>query len=69
MASSKEYLDFVMDQLSSLNGISYKSMMGLLSRKDELSVRKHYVILIYLQFSSIMGLEKERGSEENEGRF
>ena len=28
MASSKEYLDFVMDQLSSLNGISYKSMMG-----------------------------------------
>ena len=28
MASSKEYLDFVMDQLSSLDGISYKSMMG-----------------------------------------
>ena len=28
MASSKEYLEFVLDQLSSLDGISYKSMMG-----------------------------------------
>lgn len=28
MASSNSYLDFILDQLSSLNGISYKSMMG-----------------------------------------
>ena len=28
MASSKEYLDFIMDQLSSLSGVSYKAMMG-----------------------------------------
>ena len=28
MASSKEYLDFIMDQLSSLNNVSYKAMMG-----------------------------------------
>ena len=35
-----------------------------------ISRRKLYFAgLIYLQFSSIMGLEKERGLEENEGRF
>ena len=28
MASSKEYLEFVLDQLSSLDDISYKPMMG-----------------------------------------
>ena len=28
MASSKEYLDFILDQLSSLNGISHRAMMG-----------------------------------------
>ena len=28
MASSKEYLDFIMDQLSSLDGVSYRAMMG-----------------------------------------
>ena len=28
MASSKEYLDFVSDQLSLLNGITYRAMMG-----------------------------------------
>ena len=28
MASSREYLDFVLDQLSALDGISYKKMMG-----------------------------------------
>jgi TfoX/Sxy family transcriptional regulator of competence genes len=28
MASSKEYLDYVLDQLSLLDGISYKAMMG-----------------------------------------
>jgi len=28
MASSKEYLEFVLEQLSDLNEISYKSMMG-----------------------------------------
>ena len=28
MASSKEYLDFVLDQLSSLDDISYRTMMG-----------------------------------------
>ncbi len=28
MASSKEYLDFVLEQLSELDGISYKAMMG-----------------------------------------
>ncbi len=28
MASSKEYLDYVLDQLSLLDGISYKVMMG-----------------------------------------
>ena len=28
MASSKEYLDFVLDQLSSLDDISFKAMMG-----------------------------------------
>ena len=28
MASSKEYLDYVLDQLSLLNGISYRAMMG-----------------------------------------
>ena len=28
MASSKEYLDFVLDQLSGLEDISYRAMMG-----------------------------------------
>ena len=28
MASSKEYLDFILDQLSSLSAVSYKAMMG-----------------------------------------
>ena len=28
MASSKEYLNFIMDQLSGLEGISYRAMMG-----------------------------------------
>ena len=28
MASSREYLEFVLDQLSSLSGVSYKMMMG-----------------------------------------
>ena len=28
MASSKEYLNFILDQLSGLNGISHRAMMG-----------------------------------------
>ncbi len=28
MASSKEYLDFILEQLSDLNDISYRAMMG-----------------------------------------
>lgn len=28
MASSRSYLEFILDQLSSLSGISYKAMMG-----------------------------------------
>lgn len=28
MASSKEYLDFIMEQLSGLEGITYRAMMG-----------------------------------------
>lgn len=28
MASSKDYLEYVLDQLSSLNDISYRAMMG-----------------------------------------
>jgi TfoX/Sxy family transcriptional regulator of competence genes len=28
MASSKEYLDFVLEQLSALDGISHRAMMG-----------------------------------------
>lgn len=28
MASSKEYLDFILDQLSGSDGISYRAMMG-----------------------------------------
>ena len=28
MASSKEYLDFILEQLSELDGITYKPMMG-----------------------------------------
>ena len=28
MASSKEYLDYILDQLASLDDISYKTMMG-----------------------------------------
>lgn len=28
MASSKDYLDFIMDQLSGLDGVSYRAMMG-----------------------------------------
>ncbi len=28
MASSKEYLEFILDQLSELEGISYRPMMG-----------------------------------------
>lgn len=28
MASSKEYLDFILDQLSGLDDISYRAMMG-----------------------------------------
>ena len=28
MASSKEYLDFILEQLSALDGVSYRPMMG-----------------------------------------
>ncbi len=28
MASSKEYLDFILEQLSELDGMSYRTMMG-----------------------------------------
>ena len=28
MASSKEYLDFILEQLSDLSGVSYRAMMG-----------------------------------------
>ena len=28
MASSKEYLDFILEQLTGLEGISYRAMMG-----------------------------------------
>ena len=28
MASSKDYLEFILDQLSSLDGITYRAMMG-----------------------------------------
>ena len=28
MASSKEYLDYILDQLSLLDSVSYKAMMG-----------------------------------------
>ena len=28
MASSKEYLDFILEQLSELDGITYRAMMG-----------------------------------------
>ena len=28
MASSREFLDFVLEQLSELDGISYRAMMG-----------------------------------------
>ena len=28
MASSKEYLHFILEQLSDLNAVSYRSMMG-----------------------------------------
>ena len=28
MASSKEYLDFILEQLSELNDVSYRTMMG-----------------------------------------
>lgn len=28
MASTKEYLDFILDQLSELDGITYRTMMG-----------------------------------------
>ena len=28
MASSKDYLEFIMDQLSGLNDVSYRAMMG-----------------------------------------
>lgn len=28
MASSKEYLDFILERLSSLDGVTYRSMMG-----------------------------------------
>ena len=28
MASNKEYLDFILDQLTGLEGISYRAMMG-----------------------------------------
>ena len=32
MASSKEYLDFMLDQLSGLDEISYRTMMGVENR-------------------------------------
>ena len=28
MASSKEYLDFILEQVSELDNVSYKAMMG-----------------------------------------
>lgn len=28
MATSKEYIDFILDQLSSLEGITFRKMMG-----------------------------------------
>ena len=33
MASSKEYLDFVLEQLSELDEVSFRAMMGDLSHK------------------------------------
>ena len=35
MASSKEYLDFILDQLSGLDGISYRAMMGEYIKDEE----------------------------------
>ena len=39
MASSKEYLDFVLEQLSGLDGISYRYMMGeyIIYYKDKIA--------------------------------
>ena len=44
MASKKEYLDFVLDQLSGLEGISYRAMMGeyLLYYNDKLSEKTNF---------------------------
>ena len=33
MASSKEYLAFILEQLSDLEGISYRAMMGFLHQR------------------------------------
>mgnify|MGYP004480226975 CR=1 FL=1 len=38
MASSKEYLQFILEQLSDLDGITYRKMMGEYIIKVKLSV-------------------------------
>ena len=48
MASSKEYLTFILEQLSDLEGISYRAMMLMYgkeasNRKQEID-RQHYTI-------------------------
>ena len=48
MASSKDYLEYVLDQLSSLNDISYRAMMG------------EYII--YYQGKIVGGIYDDKGS-------
>jgi len=42
MATRKEYLEFILDQLSALNGVEYKRMMG------EYLLYRHGKIVAYL---------------------
>ena len=46
MASSREYLEYVLDQLSGLNGVSYRAMMG--------------EYLIYFQGKNVGGIYDDR---------
>ena len=43
MASTKEYLDFVFEQLSEIDEISYKAMMGIRKGGEKLKKKKSYI--------------------------
>ena len=48
MASSKEYLDFILEQVSELDNISYKAMMGEFIIYYNGKILAEYMMIDYL---------------------